>query len=605
MRNPINLLSSLQIHSSDRSYTFERLYRNLYNRELFALAYQNIYASQGNMTKGTDGKTIDAMSLNRIDGIITSLKDESYQPQPSKRTYIPKKNGKMRPLGIPSFEDKLIQECVRLLLEAVYEGSFAKTSHGFRPNHSCHTALSQVQVCFTGVKWFVEGDIKGFFDNIDHEVMVDILAERIKDERFLRLIRKFLKAGYLEDWQYHNTYSGTPQGGIISPILANIYLDKLDRYMEELKKRFDKGTARSVHPETYELEKKRGVLTKKLRNANSEEEKGELTAKIRELDRKKLTMPYSDPFDTDFKRLQYVRYADDFIVGVIGSKEDAIAVKEQVKAFIADTLRLELSDEKTLITHSEKKARFLGYDISVRRSAATKRDKTGRLCRHLNGTVCLELPTEIMRKKLLDYGAMTIERTVYGKENWKAKARYYLKDNDDLEILDQYNSEVRGFRNYYRIANNASFASSFGYIMQYSMFKTFATKYRTSMSKMISRLRINKDFGVRFTDKKGKTKTRLFYNDGFARKPMQKTAAVDVIPNTVRYSSKTSLMDRLSAGQCELCGRTDMDIEMHHIRKLKDLKGKSYWECFMIARNRKTLALCIDCHKKLHNGKLN
>ena len=605
MRNPINLLSSLKTHSSDRSYTFERLYRNLYNRELFALAYQNIYASQGNMTKGTDGKTIDAMSLNRIEGIITSLKDESYQPQPSKRTYIPKKNGKMRPLGIPSFEDKLVQECVRLLLEAVYEGSFAKTSHGFRPNHSCHTALSQVQVCFTGVKWFVEGDIKGFFDNIDHEVMVDILAERIKDERFLRLIRKFLKAGYLEDWQYHNTYSGTPQGGIISPILANIYLDKLDRYMEELKKRFDKGTARSVYPETYELEKKRVVLTKKLRNANSEEEKGELTAKIRELDRRKLTMPYSDPFDTSFKRLQYVRYADDFLVGVIGSKEDASAIKEQIKVFIADTLHLELSDEKTLITHSEKKARFLGYDIYIRRSAATKRDKMGRLCRHLNGTVCLELPTEIMRKKLLDYGAMTIERTVYGKENWKAKARYYLKDNDDLEILDQYNSEVRGFRNYYRIANNAAHASSFGYIMQYSMFKTFATKYRTSMSKMISRLRINKDFGVRFTDKKGKTKTRLFYNDGFARKPMQKTAAVDVIPNTMRYSSKTSLMDRLSAGQCELCGRTDMDIEMHHIRKLKDLKGKSYWECFMIARNRKTLALCIDCHKKLHNGKLN
>ena len=605
MRNPINLLSSLQKHSSDRSYTFERLYRNLYNRELFALAYQNIYASQGNMTKGTDGKTIDAMSLNRIDGIIASLKDESYQPQPSRRTYIPKKNGKMRPLGIPSFDDKLVQECVRLLLEAVYDGGFAKTSHGFRPNHGCHTALSQVQVCFTGVKWFVEGDIKGFFDNIDHEVMVGILAERIKDERFLRLIRKFLRAGYLEDWHYHNTYSGTPQGGIVSPILANIYLDKLDRYMEELKKRFDKGAARSVYPETYELEKKRGVLAKKLRNAHSEEDKDEIIAKIREIDRKKLTMPYSDPFDASFKRLQYVRYADDFLVGVIGSKEDAIAIKEQVKAFVADTLRLELSDEKTLITHSGKKARFLGYDISVRRSIATKRDKAGRLCRHLSGTVNLEMPQELMRKKLLECGAMTIEKTVYGKDNWKAKARYYLKDNDDLEILDQYNSEIRGFRNYYCIANNASHASSFGYIMQYSMFKTFATKYRTSMSKMISRLRIGKDFGVCFTDKSGRTKTRLFYNEGFARRPMLKTADVDILPNTVRYSSTTSLMDRLSARQCELCGRTDVDIEMHHVRKLKDLKGKSYWERFMIARNRKTLALCADCHKNLHSGKLN
>lgn len=599
------MLSSLQNHSSDKSYTFERLYRNLYNRELFLLAYQNIYASQGNMTKGTDGKTIDAMSLNRIDGIIASLKDESYQPQPSRRTYIPKKNGKMRPLGIPSFDDKLVQECVRLLLEAVYEGGFAKTSHGFRPKHSCHTALSQAQVCFTGVKWFVEGDIKGFFDNINHEVMIGILAERIEDEKFLRLIRKFLKAGYLEDWQYHNTYSGTPQGGIISPILANIYLDKLDRYMEELKKRFDKGAVRAVYPETYELEKKRGVLAKKLRNTNSEEEKQVLTEKIREIDRKKLAIPYSDPFDTSFKRLQYVRYADDFLIGVIGSKEDAIAIKEQVKAFVADTLILELSDEKTLITHYEKRARFLGYDIYVRRSAATKKDKTGRLCRHLNGTVCLEMPMELMRKKLLEYGAMTIEKTVYGKDNWKAKARYYLKDNDDLEILDQYNSEIRGFRNYYRIANNASFASSFGYIMQYSMFKTFATKYRTTMRRMIEKLRTGKNFGVRFTDKKGKTKTRLFYNEGFARKPLQKNAVVDVIPKTVMYSSKTSLMARLSAGQCELCGKTDCEIEIHHVRKLKDLKGKCYWERFMIARNRKTLALCLDCHEKLHSGKLN
>lgn len=605
MRNPINLLSSLQNHSNDRSYTFERLYRNLYNRELFALAYQNIYASQGNMTKGTDGKTIDAMSLNRIDGIIASLKDESYQPQPSRRTYIPKKNGKMRPLGIPSFDDKLVQECVRLLLEAVYEGGFTKTSHGFRPNHSCHTALSQIQVCFTGVKWFVEGDIKGFFDNINHEVMIGILAERIKDERFLRLIRKFLKAGYLEDWEYRNTYSGTPQGGIISPILANIYLDKLDRFMEELKKRFDKGTVRSVYPESYELEKKRGVLAKKLRNSSSEEERQILKERIREIDRQKLTMPYSDPFDSGFKRLQYVRYADDFLVGVIGSKEEAIAVKEQIKTFVADTLRLELSEEKTLITHSAKKARFLGYDISVRRTNATKRDKVGRFRRHLSGTVNLEMPHEIMRKKLLEYGAMTIEKTVYGKDNWKAKARYYLKDNDDLEILDQYNSEIRGFRNYYRIANNAAHASTFGYIMQYSMFKTFATKYRVSMRTMISKLRIGKDFGVHFTDKKGKRKTRLSYHDGFARKPVIKTAGVDVVPNTVKYSSKTSMMDRLAAGQCELCGKTGVSIEMHHVRKLKDLKGKSYWERFMIARNRKTLALCVDCHNKLHSGKLN
>ncbi len=605
MRNPINVLSSLQQHSGDPSYTYDRLYRNLYNRELFLMAYQNIYASQGNMTEGADGRTIDAMSLNRIDGIIASLKDESYQPQPSKRTYIPKKNGKMRPLGIPSFDDKLVQECVRLLLEAIYEGSFSKTSHGFRSKHSCHTALTQVQVCFTGVKWFVEGDIKGFFDNIDHEVMVSILAERIKDERFLRLIRKFLRAGYLEDWKYHNTYSGTPQGGIISPILANIYLDKLDKFMEKLKKEFDLGKRRSLHPETAKLEYQRGIRVKRLRNATNEEERRILQEEIKEIERKRLSFPRSDQFDPDYRRIQYVRYADDFLVGVIGSKEDAQVVKEQISAFVATTLKLELSDEKTLITHSAKRARFLGYDIHVRRSNVAQRDKNGRLIRILNGTVCLELPMEIMRKKLLEYGAMTIERTVYGKENWKAQARYYLKNNDPLEILDQYNSEIRGFRNYYRIANNSAHASSFGYIMQYSLFKTYAAKYRISMRKAFAKFRIGKYFGVRFSDKKGKSKTRLFYHDGFARQSGLDKGTVDNIPSTVMYSSKTSLMDRLAARQCELCGKTDVDIEIHHVRKLKDLKGKRYWERFMIARNRKTLALCKQCHYNLHNGKLN
>ena len=196
------------------------------------------------MTPGTDGQTIDQMSIGRIERLIETLRNESYKPHPAKRVYIPKKNGKKRPLGIPSVEDKLVQEVVRMILEAIYEGHFESSSHGFRPHKSCHTALTSIQRTFTGAKWFIEGDIKGFFDNIDHDVLVCIMQERIADERFLRLIRKFLKAGYIEDWKYNITYSGTPQGGIISPILANIYLDKFDKYMKEYISRFDKGKER-------------------------------------------------------------------------------------------------------------------------------------------------------------------------------------------------------------------------------------------------------------------------------------------------------------------------------------------------------------------------
>lgn len=364
MRNPINVLSSYQKHSSDRSYTFERVYRNLYNRELFLLAYQNIYAAPGNMTPGSDGKTIDAMSLSRIDKLIASLKDESYQPQPSRRTYIPKKNGKLRPLGIPSFDDKLVQECVRLLLEAIYEGRFSNQSHGFRPGRSCHTALSQIQTCFSGVKWFVEGDIKGFFDNIDHNAMVEILAERIHDQKFLRLIRKFLRAGYLEDWTFHNTYSGTPQGGIISPILANIYLDKLDWYMEQLKAGFDRGKKRKTTFLANYYARNTTRLRKELgETQNPEEREQRIAQELRRMELERQTVPYFEPFDPNYRRLQYVRYADDFLIGVIGSKEDALEIKRKVREFTGSVLHLELSEEKTLITHSAKRARFLGYDI--------------------------------------------------------------------------------------------------------------------------------------------------------------------------------------------------------------------------------------------------
>lgn len=241
MRSPARVLNSLTKHSQTTEYRFERLYRILFNEEMYYLAYQRIYAKPGNMTQGADGETIDRMSLPRIEKLILSLKDESYSPQPSRRVHIPKKNGKTRPLGVPSFDDKLVQEVVRMVLEAIYEGHFEDTSHGFRPHRSCHTALNAVQKTFTGKKWFIEGDIKGFFDNVNHDILIDILKERISDERSIRLIRKFLRAGYLEQWRFHGTYSGMPQGGIISPVLANIYLDKLDKYMKEYATGFDRG----------------------------------------------------------------------------------------------------------------------------------------------------------------------------------------------------------------------------------------------------------------------------------------------------------------------------------------------------------------------------
>lgn len=378
----------------------------------------------------------------------------------------------MRPLGIPSFEDKLLQEVIRMILEAIYEGYFEYTSHGFRPNRSCHTALDRIQKTFTGVKWFIEGDIKGFFDNINHNTLIGILKERIDDERFLRLVRKFLNAGYIENWTFHNTYSGTPQGGIISPILANIYLDKFDKYVNEYTQQFKKGKRRMRTTEYRKNEVELGKARTALKNANGEYEREKAIARIRQLEKERVNIPHSDPMDNGYKRLFYVRYADDWLCGVIGSKEDCRKIKEDFKNFLYEKLQLELSEEKTLITNAQKSAKFLSYEIRVRHSNLTKRDKAGRLVRNYTGRIVLEVSNETIKKHLIDAGAMKL--TCHnGKEIWKPKALYRLKDCDDLEILDYYNSMIRGFYNYYCIANNSSIINSYKYIMEYSIAVSF------------------------------------------------------------------------------------------------------------------------------------
>ena len=601
MRSPERVLNSLNEHSKDSSYKFERLYRILFNEELFYVAYQKIASNGGSTTKGSDGRSIDEMSLARIETLIASLKDESYQPHPSRRVHIPKKNGKTRPLGIPAFEDKLVQEVVRMILEAIYEGHFETTSHGFRPKRSCHTALLHIQKTFSGAKWFIEGDIKGFFDNIDHDVLVGILRERISDDRFIRLIRKSLKAGYVEDWTFHNTYSGMPQGGIVSPILANIYLDKLDKYVKEYIRHFDMGTKRRPGKESNDLANERKRTVRKLKKVKDGTEKAALVARLKAIEQERAAFPSGDEMDGSYRRLKYIRYADDFILGVIGSKEDALRIKEDIKSFLSESLALELSEEKTLITHTGKSAKFLGYEITVTRNNHQRRDVQGRLRRTYGKRVRLNVSMATLRDKLLEYGAMEIKLR-NGKEVWKPKCRSGLIFNDDLEILDRYNRETVGFCNYYLIANNCVVLHNFRYIMEYSMYKTFAGKYRSTVRKINKKYRLNKLFTVKY-EQKGVIKSRTFYKTSFKRRTTAFNGSCDIEPYSIADVSRTNLTDRLKAEKCELCGATGKLI-MHHVRNLKDLKGKESWKRLMSARKRKTIALCPSCHRLRHLGKV-
>ena len=608
MRNPIEVLKTLEQKALKQEYGYKRLYRNLYNPDFYLLAYQNIASSQGSMTQGSDGMTLDGMSEARISRIIASLKDHSYQPNPARRTYIAKKNSsKKRPLGIPSTDDKLVQEIIRMLLEAIYEPGFSDHSHGFRPNRSCHTALLEVQNTFTGAKWIVEGDIKACFDNFDHHVLINLLRRRIKDEYFISLMWKFLKAGYMEQWVYHKTYSGTPQGSGMSPILANIYLSELDQFMEEYKARFDVGkTKRRVTKDysringTHERLRKK---YKKKKNILPEAERKTLLKQMRKVQLEKLNLPLYPVHDTAYKRIQYNRYADDFVIGVIGSKADAEQIKTDVGAFLSGTLHLTLSDEKTKVTHSAEPVRYLGYDFCVSRDKSFKQTRNGCLQRLWYNRVKLTMPHEKWFGKLLEYGTLKIKKDKNGSERWKVIHRGYLMNSQDIEIISRFNSEIRGIYNYYRLAQNVSTLDKYAHIMKRSLHKTFAGKYRTTVSEIKKKYVRDGIFGVDYMTKDGAKRCEL-YHDGFVRNKDNLPDYTDVLPQYRRYQKQNGLAIQLKRKVCELCGEPAEDILMHHVRRLKDLSSERPSELLMKRIRKKSLALCPACFMQVKAGQL-
>ena len=600
MKPTTEILARISQNSlANKEEVFTKLYRYLLRPDIYFVAYKNLYANNGAATKGVNEDTADGFSEAKIDSIIKALADETYQPMPVRRTYIQKKNNrkKLRPLGIPTFTDKLVQEVLRMILEAVYEPIFLDVSHGFRPKRSCHTALKQLRREFNGTRWFVEGDIKGCFDNINHAVLVGLLSNKIKDARITKLIYKFLKAGYLENWQYHKTYSGTPQGGIISPLLANIYLHELDKFVMNLKSEFDTPGVGQITPEYRELHNEIKRLSHRLTKVTGEEREMAL-AEYKPKRQKLMTIPCTAQTD---KKLKYVRYADDFLIAVKGNREDCQWIKSKLAEFIGDTLKMELSEDKTLITHSSKCARFLGYDVRVRRSGKIKRGGPGHVkMRTLNGGVELLVPLNDKIRQFVFTKGVAIQKE---DGSMFPVHRKYLIGLTDLEIVSVYNAELRGICNYYGMASNFCKLHYFSYLMEYSCLKTLASKHKTSLSKIIDKFNDGTGkWGVPYETKLG-SKRRYFANYADCK---GKGSATDYISNAaVVYGyAVNTLENRLKAKVCELCGTTESDhYEVHHINKLKNLKGKERWEIAMIAKHRKTLVVCRDCHRSIIHKK--
>lgn len=601
MQPTIEILARISENSTNnKGEVFTKLFRYLLRSDIWFEAYKHLYANNGAATKGVNNDTADGFSEAKIANIIKALANGTYQPTAVRRAYIEKRNGskKKRPLGIPTFTDKLVQEVLRMILEAVYEPIFLDCSHGFRPNRSCHTALKDVKHKFAGSKWFIEGDIKGCFDTIDHSVLVGLLNQKIKDARIIQLIWMFLKAGYMEDWQYHATYSGTPQGGIISPLLANIYLNELDKFVLKLKMEFDQASERKLTPKYGELAAKLEKIKRAINKADDDEREN-LLVECRSIRAEMLRTPCKSQTD---KKIKYIRYADDFLIAVNGNREDCVEIKRRLSEFVGETLKMELSEEKTLITHSSHYARFLGYDIRIRRDATIKHGGPGnRTKRTLNNTTELVIP---LNDK--------IRRFLFAKEMVEQRAdgtlfpvhRPALERLTDLEIVSVYNAELRGICNYYHMACNFNKLNYFSYLMEYSCLKTLAGKHKTTISQTVAKS----------SDGKGKWGIEYITKDGLKRcyfanytECGSKNDANDKLTNAlvIYTQSVNSLEGRLKAKVCELCGTTESDhYELHHVNKLKNLKGKQPWEKAMLAKRRKTLAVCRQCHHDIHNGRV-
>jgi RNA-directed DNA polymerase len=585
--------------SGKRINGLHRLMRSPY---LFERAYEKVSLNKGALTPGVDGKTFDGMSLTKLADIARRVADGTYRFRPVRRVYIPKGNGKTRPLGIPTVEDRLVQEAVRIILEAIYEPVFLDESHGFRPRRSCHTALNLIKKTWTGCKWLIEVDVRGFFDNIDHDVLLTLLKKRIDDDRFIGLIEGMLKAGYMEDWVHGRTYSGTPQGGVVSPLLANIYLHELDQHMQKMKAGFDKGRDRRAFPPYAALQRRVLGLRRKIERLRADgAELAEINAamaEIKAINKERRKVPSVDPMDPNFKRLRYCRYADDFLIGIIGSKEEAREAMASVERFLTETLKLAISPEKSGIQAASKGVTFLGYRIAAYTSYGGGRRsnrkgpaaRTWRVTRRpTTGNISLRVP----RKRITEF----CKRHGYGdlaKKTGRAREQF-LVTSDTATVL-AYNSEFRGFANYYSFADdNKRALGALELVVFRSLIKTLALRHRTTRARIMARLWKGADYEVSSVVR-GKLRTiKLWRLKHLTRTFWISRGIDDVTRGAWWVRNSNDLIDRLHARRCEACSGTTGPFEMHHLRRVRDLRSGSLIVWKRSGWRRKTIVLCPSC----------
>lgn len=594
-------LEYLRKRNRHRQWVNRDLYRLLYKEDLYILAYERIKSKPGNMTAGSDGETLDGFSLRTIRETIQTMRTEQFRFKPVRQQFIPKPNGKMRKLGIPCVRDKVVQEVIHMILEAIYDSPeqpyFHPASHGFRPHHSCHTALQEYRGKWTGVNWIIEGDIHACFDELDHLILVSILRKKIQDERFLNLIWKLLKAGYMDlHGRKQDSLIGSPQGGICSPILANVYLHELDEFVEAVRKQMEKGTKKRRNPVYSRLSDRKRALVAQGRTK---------TREFRNIVKQMRSMPALMEHDPDYIRIRYLRYADDWVVGLCGSKALAERIKTEIKEFLGNVLKLRLNEEKTHITNARtEEAHFLGTLLSTGRGGTpkvvltTSRMGTRYKRRSTGWETVMQAPLLKLVKRLKEKGICTEEGIPTPKRAWS------ILDADQIVAL--YSSINRGIQNYYRFADNWSRLTRIQYILRYSLAKTLALKFKISVPKVFKRFSTNLCIKIEGKDGKGDREVRFYQNHDWTknREAFQPgtVTAIDQLRTALTMKTRSKL-----GKPCCICGTTGdvTQIVMHHVRHIRKLSNKRVAVGFNhILRkiNRKQIPVCEPCHEKIHQG---
>ncbi|MEA5024235.1 Group II intron-encoded protein LtrA [bioreactor metagenome] len=558
-------------NTTNPGYVNEDLYRLFYSRDLYIIAYNSVKSNDGAETSGADGTSLHGFCEEWITQLITSMRDESYQPQPNRTTMIPKKSGKLRKLSFPNGKDKLVQEAIRIILECIYEPTFSNLSHGFRPKRSTQSAIAEVQT-WRGTIWFIEGDISACFDDIDHRTLETILRERIRDERFIRLVNKVLKAGYFDmQHLYQKTKTGNAQGSCCSPLLCNIYLDKLDRFMENVMEQDTMGGYRRQNPD---YAKARYLYKKALKSGSDPQT-------VQHLKRTMEHLPTTDRYDPNFRRVNYVRYADDFLIGVIASKKYALDLKLNLKEFLQNELSLRLSDEKTKITHAaDKDVSFLGY---ILRKGSVKHSKFQN--HPFDSTLRVYMNTEGILNKLRENGMCTSKGYPMGITR--------LLREPPQDIIHYGNQVLRGLLTQQRGCFNFYRGWRIQYIVQFSIAKTLARKFDISLKKVFARY--GKALNIHYQNAKGKAcSIRLALYTSFARHKDFFTK-IKLDSKAFLFLPLYSLKDPL-ARVCYICGNPQSHVSMYHRKTKKKLpKPYSPMVTLMLAINRRQIPLCQSC----------